>query len=181
MGRQLPALSPSRDCLSCREQGSRSCPFLGFPHSRTDVGHEGHLRPNSEGPSAAELTIALAKAVLGPNPRSSSPPVRASLLPQVLIPREQLNKILHTKAKSKTKIENSTDLPYYFKLKKKIYIYVYFLRGPCTHVLNPACLSHLMSLRSFLATVSKISTSYNHSFFSPYHLSLSIILHIYLR
>ena len=52
---------------------------------------------------------------------------------------------------------------------------------PCTNALNPACLSHLMSLRSFLATVSKISTSYNHSFFSPYHLSLSVILYIYFK
>ena len=54
---------------------------------------------------AVELPIRLANAVLGLDPSSTSPSALAGLLPQVLIPKEHVNKILHTKAKSKTKIE----------------------------------------------------------------------------
>lgn len=48
------------------------------------------------------------------------------------------------------------------------------------HALTPACHSHLMSLRSSWATLSKISTSHSPEFFSPtiYHY-LSYYIYIY--
>ena len=61
----------------------------------------------------------------------SANPTSFPFLPQVLIPREQLKKILHTKAKSKTKIEKFHWPPIVFSIKKKIYIYIFFfLQGP---------------------------------------------------
>lgn len=71
---QLSAPPGTASAAENRVQGR--VPSWGFHiQELTDVGHEGHLQSSSEGPSAAELTIVLVKAVLGPDPRSSSPSV----------------------------------------------------------------------------------------------------------
>ena len=71
---QLSAPPGTASAAENRVQGR--VPFWGFHiQELTDVGHEGHLQPSSEGPSAAELTIVLVKAVLG---RIPGPPLPLS-------------------------------------------------------------------------------------------------------